>query len=508
MTTTEKAFASAMPAPSALPSSSSPAMDATPKFNVNDIVMHFGRQYYTMLSCEPERLHCFYGKQSSMLHCQEDDVDASICVGIDEINQRVMSMGYNGARVVVSNIDCQQTLNGGIIIFVLGTMHWAALAPRKFVQTFLLAEQPNGYYVLNDILRLLTTSPVDTLVSQSNAAPAAVKPKSLQTPTANDAVVPTGGRTAAACVPEENVKAPAVEQARPTASAKAVPAKASHPAVTHTSIAAERAAAAAVTVAVEKAAEASTEKIDAAAEASALSSWASLAAGQQGRWKSGVVVPTESKNAAAATAPTDTYIRSAPKDTISAQKAPSASASSSVRRVAYRTSTINKEEATAPTVKEDSTSSADSSKKAIMPRDRNVTSPQASGPATATAGSAPGKAVRTERAERSDDRTPREKRDPPSYDIAKSVYVSAIDGKADRDELRKLFETFGTIKSCDILTSKGVAFVEYISVESQQAALKGSLSYNSLPLHIEARRSASLTRRPLRSSIPPKQIQA
>ena len=59
------------------------------KFDVNDIVMHFGREYYTTLSCHPERLHCFYGKQSSLLHCQEEDTEAAVCVGLEEIHWSV-----------------------------------------------------------------------------------------------------------------------------------------------------------------------------------------------------------------------------------------------------------------------------------------------------------------------------------------------------------------------------------------------------------------------------------
>lgn len=124
------------------------------KFNVNDIVMHFAREYYTMMSCEPERLHCFYGAQSSLLHSLALDNDAPVCVGLDEINERIVAFGYKGTKVVITSIDCQSSLNGGILIFIIGNLYWPQGIIRKFSHTFVLAEQPNGYFILNDIMRM------------------------------------------------------------------------------------------------------------------------------------------------------------------------------------------------------------------------------------------------------------------------------------------------------------------------------------------------------------------
>ena len=55
----------------------------------------------------------------------------------------------------MSNVDSQASAAGGIIIQVLGEMSNNAGPWRKFAQTFFLAEQPNGYFVLNDIFRYL-----------------------------------------------------------------------------------------------------------------------------------------------------------------------------------------------------------------------------------------------------------------------------------------------------------------------------------------------------------------
>lgn len=55
----------------------------------------------------------------------------------------------------MSNVDSQSSASGGIIIQVLGEMSNKGGPWRKFAQTFFLAEQPNGYFVLNDIFRYL-----------------------------------------------------------------------------------------------------------------------------------------------------------------------------------------------------------------------------------------------------------------------------------------------------------------------------------------------------------------
>lgn len=53
------------------------------------------------------------------------------------------------------NVDSQASFDN-ILITVVGEISNKSEPSRKFVQTFVLAEQPNGYYVLNDIFRYLT----------------------------------------------------------------------------------------------------------------------------------------------------------------------------------------------------------------------------------------------------------------------------------------------------------------------------------------------------------------
>jgi hypothetical protein len=76
-------------------------------------------------------------------------------VDTQQIHDKIVSLGFQDAKVYVSNVDSQASAAGGIIIQVLGEMSNAGGQWRKFAQTFFLGEQPNGYFVLNDIFRYL-----------------------------------------------------------------------------------------------------------------------------------------------------------------------------------------------------------------------------------------------------------------------------------------------------------------------------------------------------------------
>jgi hypothetical protein len=56
--------------------------------------------------------------------------------------------------VRVLNVDSQASFDN-ILVSVIGEISNKQEPSRKFVQTFVLAEQPNGYYVLNDVFRYL-----------------------------------------------------------------------------------------------------------------------------------------------------------------------------------------------------------------------------------------------------------------------------------------------------------------------------------------------------------------
>ena len=70
------------------------------------------------------------------------------------INERIKELDIQDCKVRVSNVDSQESYRN-LVVQVIGEMSNKAAPHRKFVQTFVLAEQPNGYFVLNDIFRYI-----------------------------------------------------------------------------------------------------------------------------------------------------------------------------------------------------------------------------------------------------------------------------------------------------------------------------------------------------------------
>ncbi|WVW83152.1 hypothetical protein I302_105170 [Kwoniella bestiolae CBS 10118] len=124
------------------------------KIQPNDVGWQFVPQYYNFVNKQPHRLHCFYNKRSTFIHGEEGE-ESQVALGQQEIHDRIVAIGYNECKVYIHSIDSQSSANGGIIILVIGEMSNNHQPWRKFTQTFFLAEQPNGYFVLNDIFRYL-----------------------------------------------------------------------------------------------------------------------------------------------------------------------------------------------------------------------------------------------------------------------------------------------------------------------------------------------------------------
>ncbi|KAL6598972.1 hypothetical protein U3516DRAFT_563051 [Neocallimastix sp. 'constans'] len=119
-----------------------------------EIGWEFVQEYYTIMHHEPESLYKFYGTNSYFCYGLEGE-STQYCHGKEEIRKRIGDIDYKECRVVVSNVDSQPSNNGGIIVQVLGEMLNRDEQAIKFAQTFFLAVQQNGYYVLNDIFRNL-----------------------------------------------------------------------------------------------------------------------------------------------------------------------------------------------------------------------------------------------------------------------------------------------------------------------------------------------------------------
>lgn len=82
-----------------------------------------------------------------------------------------MSLSYTGIEIKTAH--SLESWNGGVLVMVSGSVQMKNLnRMRKFVQTFFLAPQEKGYFVLNDIFHFVDEEPVHhypaVLLSQSN----------------------------------------------------------------------------------------------------------------------------------------------------------------------------------------------------------------------------------------------------------------------------------------------------------------------------------------------------
>ncbi|KXT14715.1 hypothetical protein AC579_6386 [Pseudocercospora musae] len=139
------------PPTSSTPSNAQQAQQ--PDIPKDEVGWYFVEQYYTTLSRSPEKLYLFYNKRSQFVSGQETD-KVAVCVGQRAINDKIKDLDFQDCKVRVTNVDSQAS-DTNIVIQVIGELSNRGQPHRKFTQTFVLATQTNGYFVLNDIFRYL-----------------------------------------------------------------------------------------------------------------------------------------------------------------------------------------------------------------------------------------------------------------------------------------------------------------------------------------------------------------
>lgn len=152
----------------------------------------FFKQYYAVLATNPETISRFYKPDTSILsHSFQPSVPAEPKVLTSESNSPIDLFSWacsNDATVEGNNgtsktsgggggisvdfgsgaIDAQETIGGGILLVVTGqmTLPLPSSKPKPFVHTFFLsnsapAGKKKNFYVHNDILRFISTTPED-----------------------------------------------------------------------------------------------------------------------------------------------------------------------------------------------------------------------------------------------------------------------------------------------------------------------------------------------------------
>eukprot|EP00249_Psilotum_nudum_P022945 c28700_g1_i1 orf=614-2155(-) len=150
----------------------------------------FVNQYYNVLHQSPSVVHRFYTDASRLSRAEAGPngiVDT--VAGQAEIHEKVLSLDYGDIRAEIKTVDSQESLDGSVLVMVTGALFSQSRMKRNFVQTFFLAPQEKGYFVLNDMFRYLdddlqSIQSVTQIQSMSNGLPDSVRP--AQTPAADD----------------------------------------------------------------------------------------------------------------------------------------------------------------------------------------------------------------------------------------------------------------------------------------------------------------------------------
>ncbi|KAK8571944.1 hypothetical protein V6N13_047571 [Hibiscus sabdariffa] len=113
---------------------------------------YFVGQYYQVLQQQPHLVHQFYSDSSTLVRLDGNNRDTA--TGILQIHALVMSLNFTG--IEIKTAYSLESWNGGVLVMVSGTVQVKDFnSRRKFVQTFFLAPQDKGYFLLNDIFHYI-----------------------------------------------------------------------------------------------------------------------------------------------------------------------------------------------------------------------------------------------------------------------------------------------------------------------------------------------------------------
>ena len=87
-----------------------------------------------------------------------------------------MSSDYSELKAEIKTVDSQDSLTGGVLVLVTGSLSSKSNGKRNFVQSFFLAPQEKGYFVLNDIFRYLDEDSPETKSAAASLPNGAAEP--------------------------------------------------------------------------------------------------------------------------------------------------------------------------------------------------------------------------------------------------------------------------------------------------------------------------------------------
>uniref|UniRef100_A0A5B7BL94 Putative G3BP-like protein isoform X1 n=1 Tax=Davidia involucrata TaxID=16924 RepID=A0A5B7BL94_DAVIN len=149
----------------------------------------FVEQYYQILHTAPHLVHKFYQDSSVLSRPGADSVMTSVTT-TQGINDKIISFDFKDHKTEIITADAQDSYKEGVIVLVTGCLTGKDNMRRKFTQTFFLARQDKGYYVLNDVFRFVDVDKPSVVASLTDNDVNGNDPTAPVTPDPEPAHVP------------------------------------------------------------------------------------------------------------------------------------------------------------------------------------------------------------------------------------------------------------------------------------------------------------------------------
>ncbi|CAO2816380.1 unnamed protein product [Amaranthus hypochondriacus] len=117
----------------------------------------FVEQYYHILHHSPELVYRFY-QDSSVVSRQDENGEMTSVTTMQGIKAKIVSLDYKNYKAEIMTADAQDSFKDGVIVLVTGCLTGKDNLRKKFAQSFFLAPQSKGYFVLNDVFRYVDES--------------------------------------------------------------------------------------------------------------------------------------------------------------------------------------------------------------------------------------------------------------------------------------------------------------------------------------------------------------
>ncbi|XP_041008021.1 nuclear transport factor 2 isoform X2 [Juglans microcarpa x Juglans regia] len=122
------------------------------RVSATQVGSYFVGQYYLVLQQQPDRVHQFYTEGSTMIRVDGDSSESASAML--EIHTLLISLNFTA--IEIKTINSLDSWNGGVLVMVSGLVKTRDFSGRRnFVQSFFLAPQEKGYFVLNDIFQFV-----------------------------------------------------------------------------------------------------------------------------------------------------------------------------------------------------------------------------------------------------------------------------------------------------------------------------------------------------------------